>query len=43
MKLKHLFLLSVAAVPSGALAADPQVDIKTSVGTIRSSATAQGA
>jgi cyclophilin family peptidyl-prolyl cis-trans isomerase len=36
MKLKHLFLLSaVAAVPSGALAADPQVDIKTSVGTIR--------
>ena len=36
MKLKHLFLLSaVAAVPSGALAADPQVDIKTNVGTIR--------
>jgi peptidyl-prolyl cis-trans isomerase A (cyclophilin A)/peptidyl-prolyl cis-trans isomerase B (cyclophilin B) len=36
MKLKHLFLVSaVAAVPSGALAADPQVDIKTNVGTIR--------
>ena len=35
MKLKHLFILSVAAVPSGALAADPQVDIKTNAGTIR--------
>ena len=36
MKLKHLFILStIAAVPSGALAADPQVDIKTNVGTIR--------
>src|SRR3954465_1018915 len=35
MKLKHLFILSLAAVPGGALAADPQVDIKTSVGTIR--------
>jgi peptidyl-prolyl cis-trans isomerase A (cyclophilin A)/peptidyl-prolyl cis-trans isomerase B (cyclophilin B) len=35
MKLKHLFIVSLAAVPSGALAADPQVDIKTNVGTIR--------
>ena len=35
MKLKHFFLLSVAAVPSGALAADPQVDVRTNVGTIR--------
>jgi cyclophilin family peptidyl-prolyl cis-trans isomerase len=35
MKLKHLFILSLAAVPGGALAADPQVDIKTNVGTIR--------
>ena len=35
MKLKHLFILSVAAVPSGALAADPQVDVRTNVGTIR--------
>ena len=35
MKLKHLFLVSLAAVPGGALAADPQVDIKTNVGTIR--------
>ena len=35
MNLKHLFILSVAAVPSGALAADPQVDVKTSLGTIR--------
>ena len=33
---KQLFLLSAAAVvPAGALAADPQVDIKTSLGTIR--------
>ncbi|HZM34483.1 MAG TPA: peptidylprolyl isomerase [Burkholderiales bacterium] len=36
MKLKHLFVLSAAAVvPAGALAADPQVDLKTSVGSIR--------
>jgi len=35
MKLKHLFILSLAAVPGGALAADPQFDIKTNVGTIR--------
>ena len=36
MKLKHLFALTAAAmVPAGALAADPQVDIKTSAGTIR--------
>ena len=35
MKLKHLFIVSLAAIPGGALAADPQVDIKTNVGTIR--------
>ena len=36
MKLEHLFLLTAAAVvPTGALAADPQVDLKTSLGTIR--------
>ena len=35
MKLKALFILSLAAVPGGALAADPQVDIKTNMGTIR--------
>jgi peptidyl-prolyl cis-trans isomerase A (cyclophilin A) len=36
MKLKHLFVLSAAAVvPTGALAADPQVDMRTSAGTIR--------
>src|SRR6476646_796220 len=35
MKLKHLFIRSLAAVPGGALAADPQVDIKTNLGTIR--------
>jgi peptidyl-prolyl cis-trans isomerase A (cyclophilin A)/peptidyl-prolyl cis-trans isomerase B (cyclophilin B) len=35
MKLKHLFVLSLAAVPAGGLAADSQVDIKTSDGTIR--------
>jgi peptidyl-prolyl cis-trans isomerase B (cyclophilin B) len=37
MNLKHLILVSAvaAAVPAGALAADPQVDIKTNVGTIR--------
>jgi peptidyl-prolyl cis-trans isomerase A (cyclophilin A)/peptidyl-prolyl cis-trans isomerase B (cyclophilin B) len=36
MILKHLFVFSAAAVvPAGALAADPQVDMKTSAGTIR--------
>jgi peptidyl-prolyl cis-trans isomerase A (cyclophilin A)/peptidyl-prolyl cis-trans isomerase B (cyclophilin B) len=36
MKLSHLFVLSAAAVvPTGALGADPQVDLRTSVGTIR--------
>ena len=35
MKLPHLFLLSAAAVVPGALAADPQVDVKTSAGNIR--------
>ena len=36
MKLTRLFLLTTAAVvPSGALAADPQVDLRTSAGTIR--------
>ena len=36
MKLTSLFILSTAAVvPTGALAADPQVDFKTSAGTIR--------
>ena len=36
MRLKHLFLLSAAAVvPAGGLAADPQVDLKTSAGDIR--------
>jgi cyclophilin family peptidyl-prolyl cis-trans isomerase len=35
MNLKHLFILSLAAVPGGALGADPQVDIKTNLGTIR--------
>jgi len=37
MNFKQLFILSAAAVvpAGGALAADPQVDIKTSVGTIR--------
>jgi len=35
MRLKHLFVLCLAAIPGGALAADPQVDIKTNVGTIR--------
>jgi len=35
MKLKHLFIATLAAIPGGALAADPQVDIKTSAGTIR--------
>ena len=36
MKLTRLFILTTAAVvPSGALAADPQVDLRTSAGTIR--------
>ena len=35
MNLKAIFLVSVAAVPSGALAADPQVDVRTNLGTIR--------
>src|SRR5688572_20735150 len=35
MKLKHLFVLTAAAVAPGALAADPQVDVRTSAGTIR--------
>jgi cyclophilin family peptidyl-prolyl cis-trans isomerase len=35
MNVKALFVLTLAALPGGALAADPQVDIKTNVGTIR--------
>ena len=36
MKLSHLFVLSAATVvPMGAGAADPQVDIKTSMGSLR--------
>jgi cyclophilin family peptidyl-prolyl cis-trans isomerase len=36
MKLSHLFALSAAAmVPAGALAADPQVDLRTNLGSIR--------
>ena len=36
MKLKSLFVLCAAAmVPAGAIAADPQVDVVTSLGTIR--------
>jgi cyclophilin family peptidyl-prolyl cis-trans isomerase len=36
MKLSHLFVLSAAAVvPAGAIGADPQVDMRTSLGTIR--------
>jgi len=36
MKLTTLFVLSAAAVvPAGAMAADPQVDLKTNLGTIR--------
>ena len=35
MKLKHLFVLTAAAVAPGALAADPQVDVRTGAGTIR--------
>jgi cyclophilin family peptidyl-prolyl cis-trans isomerase len=35
MNFRHLFILSAAAVAPGALAADPQVDVRTSAGTIR--------
>jgi peptidyl-prolyl cis-trans isomerase A (cyclophilin A) len=35
MKLKSLFVLSAAVVAPGALAADPQVDMKTNAGSIR--------
>jgi peptidyl-prolyl cis-trans isomerase A (cyclophilin A)/peptidyl-prolyl cis-trans isomerase B (cyclophilin B) len=36
LNLRQLFVLSTAAiVPAGALAADPQVDLRTSAGTIR--------
>src|SRR5437762_7073345 len=36
MKLSHVFALCAAAmVPAGALAADPQVDLRTNFGTIR--------
>ena len=35
MNFRHFFLLSAAAVAPGALAADPQVEVKTSAGTIR--------
>jgi cyclophilin family peptidyl-prolyl cis-trans isomerase len=35
MNLKFLFVVSAAAVVPNALAADPQVDMKTSLGTIR--------
>ena len=35
MKLKHFFILGMAVVPGGALAADLQVDVRTSLGTIR--------
>ena len=36
MKLSHLFVLSAAAVvPAGALGADPQIDMRTNLGTIR--------
>ena len=35
MNFKHLFILSAAAVVPGALAADPQVDVRTSAGTMR--------
>jgi peptidyl-prolyl cis-trans isomerase A (cyclophilin A)/peptidyl-prolyl cis-trans isomerase B (cyclophilin B) len=35
MNLKHIFILGIAVVPGGALAADPQVDVRTSLGTIR--------
>ena len=33
--IKPLFILSAAAASGGGLAADPQVDLKTSAGTIR--------
>ena len=35
MNFKHLFILSAAAVAPNGLAADPQVDVRTSAGTIR--------
>jgi peptidyl-prolyl cis-trans isomerase B (cyclophilin B) len=35
VKLTHLFVATLAAIPGGALAADPQVDINTTLGTIR--------
>ncbi|HEX9432144.1 MAG TPA: peptidylprolyl isomerase [Burkholderiales bacterium] len=36
MKLSYLFVLSTAAVvPTGAIGADPQVDLRTNLGTIR--------
>jgi cyclophilin family peptidyl-prolyl cis-trans isomerase len=37
LNIRHLFILSAAAVvpAGGALAADPQVDVRTNVGTIR--------
>jgi cyclophilin family peptidyl-prolyl cis-trans isomerase len=35
MKLKHLFILGVAVVPGAALAADPQIDVRTNLGSIR--------
>jgi len=35
MKLKYLFALSTAAVVPAALAAEPQVDVRTNLGTIR--------
>ena len=36
MKLSHLFVLSAAAVvPAGALGADPQIDMRTNLGTVR--------
>jgi len=35
MNFKHLFVVSAAAVVPNALAADPQVDLRTSAGTIR--------
>jgi cyclophilin family peptidyl-prolyl cis-trans isomerase len=35
LNFKHLFILSAAAVAPGALAADPQVNVRTSAGTIR--------
>ena len=35
MKLKYLFALSTAAVVPAALGAEPQVDVRTNVGTIR--------